>query len=119
MKIDRKIDTELFEGKVTYSIPEYQERIVLLKEMYLKNDGETVEKAEEGKTGETVYDYSLKLVEVAKKYVLDVDLKCKIEDAEIKSIEHLLCYEEGAALVGDFARTVLNGIKLGNDSNKI
>lgn len=113
MKIERKINTEMFEGKVTYSIPEYQERLQLLKDMYLKNDGETIEKAESDKQAD-VYDYSLKLVDIAKKYVLDVELKCKAEDIEIKSVEHLLCFEEGAALAGEFARTVLNGIKLGN-----
>lgn len=114
MEITRKIDNDFCTGEVTYKIPDYEKRIELVKQTRLKlsKEGE-VENIEDSKV-EDVLDYSLRLKKVADEYVKSLSLKFKKEEIEVKTINELLAFEEGAQLVSEFAHTILNGVKLGN-----
>lgn len=129
MDITRKIDTETFKGTVTFSMPTYEERVKLLKERYtiafpdgsIETDEKTNELSDKVTSDklEKMYAQSLKNVSIARTYVKEFSVVCKHdEDVKITSINDLLNFEEGGELVGEFAETVLGGVKLGNGSAK-
>ncbi len=116
MEITRKIDNELCSGEVTYQIPDYEERIKLLKETRLRVNGKGEVEVPDDDRVEEVLQYSVRLKNVADKYVKSLSIKFKSEPIEAKTINELLVFEEGAQLVTEFAHTILNGVKLGNAS---
>lgn len=91
---------------ITLKVPQYRERLKLLKEcnFQVSNEGEL-------NAGQGQFDSLEKLVEITEKHIEKVDLK--FEDQEIKSIEELGYYTEGTELLNEVGGLILNGFTLG------
>src|SRR4030042_4318261 len=87
------IDTESFEGFAEIEVPNYQERISILKTMNfdIKTSGEIDTK--------TAIDRIADIERLVSKHVKVIYVKSKQDDSEIRSIEDLGYYSEGSKLI--------------------
>lgn len=97
-----------FEGMITIKVPQYKERIKLLKECNFKlsNDGDLQADNEQ-------FDSVEKLLEITEKHIEKVAL---VHDKkEINSVEDLGYYVEGTELLNEVGGLILNGFSLGKN----
>lgn len=108
MKLFEYVPKKNFTGVIVLKVPQYKERIKLLKECNFKlgAEGEVTNNNEQ-------FDSIEKLAEITEKHIERVDLK--MNDQEIKSIEDLGYYAEGVELINEVGGLVLNGFTLGKN----
>ena len=100
-----------FEGMITIKVPQYKERIKLLKECNFK-----LGKEGDLESGEGQFDSIEKMIEVTEKHIEKVALVHGGE--EINSVEDLGYYAEGTELLNEVGGLILNGFTLGKSSEK-
>lgn len=106
--IQHKVDTEFFEGTVEIDVPSYVERLRIMKELNFKIVDGKVE------TNEDTLEKMAKQVEKLATAVKSVNLKLKKSGEEIKTIDELGFYSEGAAVIMGLSGYITSGFTLGN-----
>ena len=98
---------EPFEGSAKIELPKYTQRLKYIKECNFKvnADGEVDASTDQ-------LDALMSMVEVAKKHISDVDIKCG--EIHAKSFDDLEDFVEFDSLIPELASTVLNGGRVGN-----
>ena len=105
-KLERD-SNKVFEGEVTISLPKYKERLQMLKEVNFKYVNGQVE------SGLDQIDSMVKVVEIAEKHIVSVNLT-RIEDqAQFLSIDDLQYDKDGADLINEIGNVILSGMPVG------
>ena len=100
IEIDGKTMPTCFSGFVKVQIPTYKERIALIKQQgFAEKDG---------------IDAGAELIEIVDKYVEEVELKHDATGTIYECVEDLGYSREGAALINEIGKTILQGMPLGN-----
>ncbi len=104
----QKDDKPVFSGEVVIQLPRYAERMMLLKSINFKASGD-------GKVdfaGDQI-DSLVRMIGIAEKHVLSVNVT-RVEDGyEFKSIEDLEYDKDGSELINEIANVVISGVKMG------
>lgn len=108
MKLFEYIPKKHFEGSIVLKVPQYKERLKLLKECNFKlsKDGEVANNNEQ-------FDSIEKLTDITEKHIEKVNLTHNGQ--EIKSVEDLGYYAEGVELINEVGGLILNGFSLGKN----
>lgn len=96
-----------FEGKITLKVPSYKERLEMIKQLNFKVGGSGEMEPQTSKM-----DSAIDMVDLLEKHIACVDLKAS-DGSEVKSVDELGYWVEGAKLINDLANILLGGIKLG------
>jgi len=99
-----------FKGKVVINVPNFRQRIELIKSMGFKtgSDGTMV-------PGDDPYESIFKMQEISAKHIISMEVIHKDSSQEFNSLEELEYYEEGITLISLVGKIILNGPKLGKN----
>ena len=108
MKLFEYVPKKDFEGSIVLKVPQYKERLKLLKECNFKlgANGDII-------NNDSQFDSIEKLAEITEKHIEKVNLTCN--GNEIKSVEDLGYYAEGVELLNEVGGLILNGFSLGKN----
>lgn len=102
-----------YQGKIVVRAPTQVERLQYSKDLSLSrsNDGEINEQ-------DSRFDQSIKMVEIAKKHVVSVDLTKENGSVKVSSVEELEIDSDATVIFSSIATQVIKGVKLGNGVRK-
>ena len=102
-----------YEGKLVVKAPSQMERLQYSKEVTLSvsQDGVLSHKTDQ-------LEMTMKMFEIAKKHILEVDLKRRDNGFEIKDLEAFEHDADSSMVMTQIASRVLKGVRLGNDVRK-
>jgi hypothetical protein len=106
--IDGTVIPTPFKGSVKIKVPKYTDRLRLMKECNFKvrADGQIDPNTD-------MIDQAIKMVEVAKKHVLEVDLVRDEDKERFTDFESLEYDSDGSEVINEIANFVMSGGRLG------
>ena len=97
----------IFQGKIILNALKYAERMNLIKDVNFKVKENSVE------LNTDQIDSIVKIIEVAEKHVVSVDLIRLSDQVEFKCFDDLSYDKDGSLLINELGNVILSGVKLG------